>query len=66
MEMFKTLVWAGVHDLHLSFDDSEEHRLITGFNQMKEQHPDLSEHTDQFIVRFVKVHLIIHSITNIG
>ena len=32
---------------------------------MKEQHPDLNEHTDQFIVRFIKVPKYIYEYTDL-
>jgi hypothetical protein len=66
-----TLVWAGVHDLHLSFKDAgnfaieslsidtllDVHNTVTGFSHMKEKNPsmDLKEELDQFIMRFIEV-----------
>jgi len=65
MQMFKSLVWAGAHDLSLSFEDSTEHKLNTGFAQMQTQYPDLNEHTDQFIVRFIKGKLLTEQIVRL-
>ena len=54
-DLFKTMVWAGVNDLKLSFDDAPEHKVHTGFAQMKEVYPNAIESVDQFITRFYKV-----------
>jgi len=56
-ELFTSLVWAGVHDLSLSFKDSPV-ALRTGFTEMQTEHPDLHEERGQFIVRFVKDELL--------
>jgi len=64
-ELFKQLVWAGAHDLSLTFANSEEHKLITGFNEMKTQYPNLDERIDQFITRFVKGSLLTEQIVRL-
>jgi len=51
-EDFHSLIWAGVHDLSLSFLDSPD-TILTGYDQMKILHPELRETIDQFIIRFV-------------
>jgi len=55
-ELFNSIVWAGVFDMTINFQDSTEHNLVTGFNQMKEAYPkmNLSDTIDQFIIRFLK------------
>ncbi|PRP87338.1 hypothetical protein PROFUN_01600 [Planoprotostelium fungivorum] len=55
-DLFSQCVWAGVFDLNLSFQDSDQ-KLTTGFDVMKKEHHSsmaLNEQVDQFIVRFVK------------
>jgi len=56
-ELFQTIVWAGVHDLTLTFRE-ENHTLKTGFKQMQELHGELNLTTDQFIVRWIKDELL--------
>ena len=77
--LFKTLVWQGicssvvhffltvsaVHDLSLSFDDAPEHKLLTGFNEMKSQYPNIVEDIDQFITRFHKDKLLTEQIVRL-
>jgi len=65
-ELYASLVWAGVHELSLTFRDSPEHRLETGFAQMQAIHKDLSEQTDQFIVRFVQERLVQEQIVRLA
>lgn len=57
-EHYHSIIWAGVHDLKVNFHDSPEHVLDTGYQQMKVQHPNLQEGTDQFIVRFLEGKLV--------
>jgi len=68
-DALKTLVWAGVHDMKLSYRNTDEHKLHTGFEQMKEQlgskYPNLSEQTDQFITRFVNGKLLTELIVRL-
>lgn len=64
-DLFKNLVWAGVHDLTLAFDDAPEHKLQTGFNEMKVQYPDIVEDIDQFITRFHKDKLLTEQIVRL-
>lgn len=63
--LFKTLVWQAVHDLSLSFDDAPEHKLLTGFNEMKSQYPNIVEDIDQFITRFHKDKLLTEQIVRL-
>jgi len=62
-----TLVWAGVHDLHLSFKDADVHNTVTGFSHMKEKNPsmDLKEDLDQFIMRFIEGELLCEQIVRL-
>lgn len=52
-EDYHQVVWAGVDDLAIEFNRTPEHNLLTGIAQMKEQHADLNEQIDQFIIRFL-------------
>jgi len=61
-DLFKNLVWAGVHDLTLHFLDDAQHRLESGYTQMKSLYPNLVEETDQFITRIVKGKLLTEKI----
>jgi hypothetical protein len=57
-ELYHSIIWAGVHDLKVNFQDAPEHVLDTGYQHMKVHHPNLQEGTDQFIVRFVDGKLV--------
>lgn len=63
-ELLGSLVWAGVYDLSLSFRDSPD-VLESGFEQMKEQYPDINDQFDQFIVRFVEGKLLSEQIVRL-
>jgi len=64
---YHSIVWAGVHDLDLSFKDAPDHKLITGFSHMKESgvYPDLKEELDQFIIRFIDGKLLSEQIVRL-
>jgi hypothetical protein len=54
-EDYHQIVWAGVDTLTVEFNRSPEHNLVTGLEQMKAAHPDLTlnDQIDQFIIRFL-------------
>lgn len=55
-EDYHQIVWAGVDNLTVEFNRSPEHNLVTGLEQMKEKHSDLTlnDQIDQFIIRFLE------------
>jgi len=62
-----SIVWAGVVDLTVNFQDSVEDHLETGFTQVQKEFPnlDLNEEIDQFIIRFVKGKLLSEQIVRL-
>lgn len=54
---FQSLVWAGVYDLTLHFEN-ENRTLKTGYDEMAALHGELSPTIDQFIVRWVNGDLL--------
>jgi hypothetical protein len=54
-EDYHQVVWAGVDDLTIEFNRTPEHNLVTGLEQMKAAHSDLTinDQIDQFIIRFL-------------
>jgi len=54
-EDYHQIVWAGVDNLTIEFNRTPEHNLVTGLEQMRAAHPDLtlSDQIDQFIIRFL-------------
>jgi len=53
--MLPNIVWAGVYDLSIAFDDEPNTSPhLTGFDQMKPDYPDLNPIHDQFIIRMLK------------
>jgi len=59
------IVWAGVTDLTVHFQDSLEDHLETGFAQVQKLFTNLSEEIDQFIIRFVKGKLLSEQIVRL-
>jgi len=59
--LLHSIVWAGVYDLSITYaDEPTTPAIVTGFEQVKPQHPDkdISPITDQFIMRYVKGELL--------
>eukprot|EP01088_Endostelium_zonatum_P004540 TRINITY_DN1582_c0_g1_i1.p1 TRINITY_DN1582_c0_g1~~TRINITY_DN1582_c0_g1_i1.p1 ORF type:complete len:376 (+),score=119.31 TRINITY_DN1582_c0_g1_i1:206-1333(+) len=50
---FNSIVWAGIYNLNITFENSPSDDLHTGFEQMKKIHPEINDQFDQFIVRFI-------------
>lgn len=51
-DAFPNITWAGVYNLSIAFDDEAgKAPLVTGFDEMKPQYPDLNPIYDQFIMR---------------
>jgi len=64
-EYLQTLVWAQAFDLSIDFKDGPQHKMVTGFEQEKANHPNLALDVDQFIVRFVKEKLLSEQIVRL-
>ncbi|EGD77697.1 hypothetical protein PTSG_08789 [Salpingoeca rosetta] len=45
---FGTAVWVGCHNFRLSFADSEDHKLHTGVNRVREEYPEVDVDKCQF------------------
>jgi len=52
-ESLGNIVWAGIQQLSIKFDDSPHNTLETSLEEMKKEVPDLNPEIDQFIVRFI-------------
>jgi len=65
-EYYDRLIWAGVHDFGLSFTDSPDHFTKEGFPEMQKKYTDLSEETDQFIIRFLDGKLATEQIVRLA
>jgi len=66
-EHLKNVIWAGVYNLSISFQD-EPHTppYVSGFDHMKETYPDLSPITDQFFIRVVKGELLAEQVVRLA
>lgn len=53
-DIYGSLVWSGIYDLTLKVGEDVHE---SGFEQMKQQYPDINDQFDQFIVRYVNVQL---------
>jgi len=60
-DLLKSFVWTAINELSLSFQDFED-KLQTSWAAMKQQYPNITEHSDQFITRFVKGKLLTEKI----
>jgi len=64
-ENFQSMVWAGVYDLLLHFQE-ESRTLKTGFDEMTTLHGDqLNPTIDQFIIRWVKEELLVEKVVRL-
>lgn len=61
-ELITQLVWAGVYDLDVKFEENPELNLSTGLDVMKKRYPDVRETIDQFSVRHIKNQVICERI----
>ncbi|GAM20713.1 hypothetical protein SAMD00019534_038880 [Acytostelium subglobosum LB1] len=63
-----SLVWSGVNDMKIRFDDEKDFVHQTGFEQMKQQFPEgnLSFTVDQFTTRIIKGELITEQIVRLA
>mmetsp|Transcript_21991 Transcript_21991/g.43703 ORF Transcript_21991/g.43703 Transcript_21991/m.43703 type:complete len:318 (+) Transcript_21991:30-983(+) len=50
---FQCCVWQAVDEIDIAFDDKEEFKLSTGFEDVKKKYPDSSFEIDQFIIRIL-------------
>jgi len=48
------IVWADVEEVEVTFDDSKDNNVRTGFTEMLKEHPDSNKDIDQFIIRFLE------------
>jgi len=53
-EYLGQLVWAGLKNLVIDFEDSPENNMKTGLEEMAKEVADLNPETDQFIARFLE------------
>jgi len=61
------IVWAGVYDLSISFDDeTDKPPHVTGYEQMKPDYPDLNPIHDQFIMRIMKGEIVAEQVVRLA
>lgn len=65
--MLPNIVWAGVYDLSIAFDDEPNTTpLVTGFDHMKPNYPDLNPIYDQFIMRLLKDEIVSEQVVRLA
>jgi len=65
--MLPNIVWAGVYDLSIAFDDEPTATPhVTGFDHMKPEYPDLNPIHDQFIIRLMKDEIVSEQIVRLA
>jgi len=66
-DMINSVVWAGVHDLHITIPDGAGGKELfqTGFKEMQTEYQDIKEDYDQFTVRIIEGKLISEQIVRL-
>jgi len=61
------ITWAGVYDLSIAFDDEPNTPpLVTGYDHMKPQYPDINPIHDQFIMRVMKDEIVSEQVVRLA
>jgi len=61
------IVWAGVYDLTISFDDeADKAPYVTGYDHLKPSYPDLNPIHDQFIMRIMKGEIVPEQVVRLA